>query len=135
MADKGSQMERKLTNIFDSGGWAVMRAPASGSATERELPDLLIGNGNVVYAIEAKYSSDDYIYIQKEKAEALDVFARNFGAKKLAAVRFTYMDWKVGSLDQMYRTQDDGGNYGVKRETAKEEWDSVDTLLDDSAAD
>jgi len=44
-----------------------MRAPASGSATERELPDVLAaGDGDTFYAIEAKSSAGDPIYLGGE---------------------------------------------------------------------
>ena len=33
---KGDRRERELVNLLDERGFAVMRAPASGSATDRE---------------------------------------------------------------------------------------------------
>jgi len=42
---KGDRRERELVNRLDDAGFAVMRAPASGGATQRELPDVLAGNG------------------------------------------------------------------------------------------
>ncbi len=48
-----------------------MRAPASGSATERELPDVLSGDGETFDAIEAKSSAGDPIYLTGEEVEAL----------------------------------------------------------------
>jgi hypothetical protein len=40
---KGDRRERELVNKLDDAGFAVMRAPASGSATARDLPDGLAG--------------------------------------------------------------------------------------------
>ena len=37
---KGDRRERELVNALDEAGFAVMRAPASGAATDRELPDV-----------------------------------------------------------------------------------------------
>lgn len=54
---KGEHRERELVNRLDAIGFAVMRAPASGSATDRELPDALAGDGENFYAIEAKSSA------------------------------------------------------------------------------
>ena len=60
---KGDRRERELVNDLDGAGFAVMRAPASGSATERELPDVLAGDGETFYAIEAKSSAGDPVYL------------------------------------------------------------------------
>ncbi|WP_224333198.1 Holliday junction resolvase Hjc [Haloprofundus halobius] len=113
---KGDRRERELVNRLDEAGFAVMRAPASGAATTRELPDVLAGNGDVFYAIEAKSSAGDPIYLTGEEVEALIYFARNFGAKARIAVRFDREDWYFFHPGDLYVT--DGGNYRVKKETA-----------------
>ncbi|UPM42051.1 Holliday junction resolvase Hjc [Halocatena salina] len=113
---KGERRERELVNLLDEHGFAVMRAPASGSATERELPDVLAGNGSVFYAIEAKSSGSDSIYLSGEEVESLVFFARNFGAKPRIGVRFDREDWYFFHPGDLYVTE--GGNYRVKRETA-----------------
>jgi len=115
---KGDRRERELVNALDEDGFAVMRAPASGSATERELPDALAGNGDVFYAIEAKSSSGDPIYIEEEQIDALLFFANNFGAVPVVGARFDYQDWYFLSPSGMYRTP--SGNYRVKKDVAKE---------------
>jgi Holliday junction resolvase len=116
---KGDRRERELVNKLDGAGFAVMRAPASGSATERELPDVLAGDGSTFYAIEAKSSAGDPIYLSGEEVEALVYFARNFGAKPRIGVRFDREDWYFFHPGDCYRT--DGGNYRVKHETAVSE--------------
>ena len=113
---KGDRRERELVNRLDGSGFAVMRAPASGSATDRELPDVLAGDGERFYAIEAKSSSGDPIYLSGEEVEALIYFAQNFGAKARIAVRFDREDWYFFHPGDLYTT--DGGNYRVKKETA-----------------
>jgi len=113
---KGDRRERELVNLLDDAGFAVMRAPASGSATERELPDVLAGNGDRFFAIEAKSSAGDPIYLDGEEVFALVYFSRNFGAKPRVGVRFDHEDWYFFHPDDLHRT--DGGNYRVKRETA-----------------
>jgi len=116
--EKGDRRERELVNALDEAGFAVMRAPASGSATERELPDVLAGDGETFYAIEAKSSAGDPIYLDGEEIEALLFFARNFGAKPRIGVRFDREDWFFfhPGDDNVHVT--DGGNYRVKKETA-----------------
>lgn len=128
---KGSQRERELVILFDTNGFAVMRAPASGGATDRELPDVLAGNGNTFYAVEAKSSGGDPIYIKEQEVEELTYFAENFGAKPLLGARFDseYGDPSYGNDDvagwyffdpkDVYRT--DSGNYRIKKETALED--------------
>ncbi|MCQ4333538.1 nucleoid-structuring protein H-NS [Natronomonas sp. F2-12] len=113
---KGDRRERELVTALDEAGFAVMRAPASGSATERELPDVLAGDGETFYAIEAKSSAGDPIYLSGEEIEALVYFARNFGAKPRVGVRFDREEWYFFHPGDLYET--DGGNYRVKKETA-----------------
>ena len=113
---KGDRRERELVNRLDESGFAVMRAPASGSATDRELPDVLAGDSERFYAIEAKSSSGNPIYLSGEEVEALIYFAQNFGAKARIGVRFDREDWYFFHPGDLYTT--DGGNYRVKKETA-----------------
>ncbi|WP_410765978.1 Holliday junction resolvase Hjc [Haloferax sp. DFSO60] len=127
---KGDRRERELVNKLDEAGFAVMRAPASGSATTRELPDVLAGNGEVFYAIEAKASSGRPIYLTGEEVEALIYFSQNFGAKARIAVRFDREDWYFFHPGDLYVT--DGGNYRVKKETALAEGEHFDTFVGDS---
>jgi len=124
---KGDRRERELVNRLDDAGFAVMRAPASGSATERDLPDVLAGNGDAFYAIEAKSSSGDPIYLDGGEVESLIFFARNFGAKARIGVRFDEEDWYFFHPGDLYTT--DGGNYRVKKETALAEGVDFDELV------
>ncbi|MGB9964461.1 Holliday junction resolvase Hjc [Halobacterium sp. CBA1126] len=132
---KGNRRERELVNAFDERGFAVMRAPASGAATDRELPDVLAGDGSVFYAVEAKSSAGDPIYLTGEEVEALVYFSQNFGAKPKIGVRFDREDWYFFHPADVYQT--DGGNYRVKKETAVEDGETFDDLggSDDEGAD
>ena len=113
---KGDRRERELVNLLDGAGFAVMRAPASGSATERDLPDVLAGNGDAFYAIEAKSSAGRPIYLTGEEVEALVYFSQSFGAKPRIGVRFDREDWYFFHPADLHVT--DGGNYRVKKEKA-----------------
>ena len=113
---KGDRRERELVNRLDSAGFAVMRAPASGSATGRDLPDVLAGNGEAFYAIEAKSSSGDPIYLEGAEVESLIYFSRNFGATPKVGVRFDREDWYFFHPADLHTT--DAGNYRVKKEKA-----------------
>lgn len=127
---KGSQRENELVTAFyeDTDDFAVMRAPASGAGTERELPDVLAGNGDDFYAIEAKSSGKEVIYIDGEEVDDLLYFAHCFGAKARIGVRFdiehgdpAYGDddnpgWYFFHPSDLHQT--DGGNYRIKKEKA-----------------
>jgi Holliday junction resolvase len=127
---KGDRRERELVNRLDDAGFAVMRAPASGGATQRELPDVLAGNGEVFYAVEAKSSSGDPIYLTGEEVQALVYFAQNFGAKPRIGVRFDREDWYFFHPSDCYTT--DGGNYRVKKETALADGTDMAELVGDT---
>ena len=113
---KGDRRERELVNKLDEAGFAVMRAPASGSATDRDLPDVLAGNSERFYAVEAKSSAGDPIYLDGGEVAALVYFSQNFGARPRIGVRFDREDWYFFHPEELYTT--DGGNYRVKRERA-----------------
>lgn len=116
---KGDRRERELVNLLDEHGFAVMRAPASGAATDRDLPDVLAGDGERFYAIEAKASSGRPIYLDADEIESLTYFADSFGAEAIVAARFDHEAWYFFDPTELYRT--DGGNYRVKKETALRE--------------
>ena len=124
---KGARRERELTNQLDDNGFAVMRAPSSGSGTERELPDCLAGNGTVFHAIEAKSSGGDPIYLSKEEVEALEYFAESFGAEARIGARFDREDWYFFHPGELYVTP--GGNFRVKKETALEDGEHFDDFV------
>lgn len=125
---KGTRRERQLAQWFDEHGWAVIRAPASGSATERELPDLFVGEHGTLYAMEVKASAGDPIYINEVEVVALKWFSRHFAAQARLVAVFDeqHGDPTYGHDDifgayvfdpaDCHRT--DGGNYRIKKETA-----------------
>lgn len=123
---KGGRRERELVNRLADSDFAVMRAPASGSATDRNLPDVLAGNGESFYAIEAKSSSGDPIYLDSEEVAALVYFGRNFGAKPRVGVRFDREDWYFFHPDDLHVT--DSGNYRANKELALSEGVDLDEL-------
>lgn len=109
--DKGARGENELIKELDERGFACLRAPSSGSTTQRELPDVLAGNGSVFYAFEAKRASGDCVYLDKEEIDDLEFFAQRFGAEAIVAVRFDYGDWFFVWKDDMHKTP--GGNWRV----------------------
>lgn len=86
---KGSRSERELVNQIDeTEGWVAMRAPSSGSATERDLPDVIAGGRGRTIVIEAKSSGGDPIYVAHEEIDALRRFADAFGAEMYVSTRW-----------------------------------------------
>ena len=102
---KGARTERELVNKLHEAGFAVIRAPASGAATERELPDVLCGNGAAAYAIEAKSSSGDPIYVSKTELDDLRYFATSFGCYSRVGARFNREDWAFFNPNDLHETE------------------------------
>lgn len=123
----GSDRERELVETLEATGFAAMRCPASGSATTRELPDVICGKEHLgavqhfqepvsmAYAIELKSGKSTTLYVQPEEVEALESFAERFGATPLLAARFT----SRGSPVRIYGVppsearKTDSGAYGL----------------------
>lgn len=137
-SQKGDRVEREAVNLLDESGWAVIRAPASGSATQRDLPDVIcsrptnaLGFDNnplaATYAMEVKASGGDPIYVDQAEVAALRRFASSWGATPLVCAKFDLV-WGhpdrgtdrsgiyVLPIGDCHHT--DGGNVRVKRETA-----------------
>lgn len=125
---KGARAERGLVNWLAENGWAVMRAPASGSATDRDLPDVLFGDGERFVAAEVKSSGEDIIYLDESEVDSLQYFADAFGAEAMAAVRFDleYGDPAYGAdrpgfyfipLGKLEMTP--GDNFRVRKDSAQ----------------
>lgn len=105
-SEKGARRERELVNILDERDWGLMRAPASGSRTDRELPDFIAGNGHIVVAGEVKTSRpDNRIYVQPKKVSDLKYFAKMFQAVPLVFVRWDQdTTWYWEHIDEIPRT-------------------------------
>lgn len=89
---KGARAERELFHMFYANGWQPIRVAGSGSATI-PAPDLLVGNGSRVLAIECKSLKNDKKYITKEQVKELKEFAKRFGAEPWLGIRFDNKGW------------------------------------------
>lgn len=126
MSNKGDRRERELINLLDTEGFAALRAPASGAATSRELPDMLAGDGDNFYAIEAKTRDTDRFYIDGVEVEALFYFALMFGAKARLAIRFDGEEWRFIHPSRLHITN--GGNYRIDKEFILSEGNTINEL-------
>lgn len=109
----GDRYEREFVNFVEEHGWAAVRLGASGGGTDRNLPDVLMGDAGIRYwAVEEKYSGQKkQVYIEQDEARRLREFATRFGAKPMVAVRYSTRldgdheaDWYVAPLAEPPRT-------------------------------
>lgn len=121
---KGDRNERELVNELDEQGFEVMRAPASGSATDRELPDVVASDGEVGYAIEAKSVGSGKKYIDFEEIVGVLKFAKCFGVRARIGTRYNRREWRFFHPAELYKT--DSGNHRI----SKDKLDSGQTVED-----
>ena len=126
LAKKGSAEERDLVHKLWERNFAAMRAPASGGATKRPLPDVVAGNGKLYLAIEVKTTTKDKIYIDSEQIDALLEFSKIFGAKPYIGVKFKYTKWLFLEPENAERTRT--GNYKVEKDFALEKGLEIDEI-------
>ncbi len=85
---RGIREERELVKRFAAMGFAVMRAPSSGSSTKIDRPDLLVGGKRRHIAVEVKSTLRETLYVEAESVDQLTRFAERFGAEPYLAVKF-----------------------------------------------
>ncbi len=127
MSKKGSREERELVQMLWESGCAAMRAPASGGATKKPLPDVIAGNGKVYLAIEVKSSSMERIYINSQKIDALREFSDIFGAKAYVGAKFKRVKWRFVSVDDLEKTKRE--NYKLDKELAFKKGVELDEMI------
>ena len=130
---KGTRIEREFVNLLRDLGFEIMRAPASGAATDRDLPDVLAGNGEgVIVATEVKGWKDGTHYFDEAEVAALGRFARGFHP---ACVPLLVTRWNQDTNFYVRQVGDarlhttDAGNVRAKKETCTEEWRTVEGFL------
>ncbi len=127
MSKTGSREERELVKMLWDADCAAMRAPASGGATKKPLPDVIAGNGSIYLAIEVKSTSLERIYINSEKIDGLKEFADIFGAKPYVGIKFLRKKWRFICLEDLYQTKNN--NYRVNMELAFNKGIEFDELI------
>lgn len=127
MSKTGSREERELVRMLWDADCAAMRAPASGGATKKPLPDVIAGNGSIYLAIEVKSSSLERIYIDSEKIEGLKEFSQIFGAQPYIGVKFLRKKWRFICLEDLHITKNN--NYRVNIDLAFDKGLDFDEIL------
>ncbi|MCC7563379.1 MAG: Holliday junction resolvase [Methanobacterium sp.] len=127
MSKTGSREERELVKMLWDADCAAMRAPASGGATKKPLPDIIAGNGKIYLAIEVKSSSKDRIYINSDKIDALLEFSNLFGAQPYIGAKFIRKKWRFLTPETLHKTPQN--NYRVDVDLAFEKGLEFDEIL------
>jgi Holliday junction resolvase len=73
----GKYYEYKTLEILEKGGYKVLRIPVSGTG-KQALPDIIATHNNVIFAIEVKSTSKNYVEIDKQQIEKLFKFCEMF---------------------------------------------------------
>ncbi len=127
MSKTGSREERELVNMLWDADCAAMRAPASGGATKKPLPDIIAGNGEIYLAIEVKSSSKNRVYINSQKVDALLEFSGIFGAQPFIGAKFLREKWRFVRPEDLFKTKQE--NYRLDKELAFSKGLEFDELL------
>lgn len=112
---KGSKAERELYDLFVANGFRAVRVAGSGMM-ENTACDLIAGNKNAKYAIEAKSSKSPSKYITKEQIEQFVVFSEIFDLTPVVALRFNREGWLFVNPSQL---RDSGKNWAITLDEAK----------------
>jgi Holliday junction resolvase len=127
MVKKGSKEERDLVHLLWEKGFAAMRAPASGGATKKPLPDVLAGNSKKYLAIEVKTTSKDLIYVDSSQIDGLFAFSEIFGAEPYLGVKFKQTSWIFLKPDSIAKTKSQ--NYKIEKKSVIEIGLDIDEIL------
>ena len=113
---RGFHYERELARMLYREGFAVIRAPASGSRAKRLFyPDIVAIYKRNILVLEVKARSEiSDIYIDKYKVERLRDFAERSGGEAYVAVKITSLgEWRAVPLRDLWTTRE--GNYRVSK--------------------
>jgi len=114
---KGSNVERQVLSLLRDRGFAVVRAPASGSKRKDPVPDIIALKLGQIVLIEMKSRKQGKVYITREQAEGIAEFARKSGGELFIGVKLPRL-LKFVPFSKVKRTE--GGNYVVDEELIEE---------------
>lgn len=115
---RGYRAERDLVILLWKRGFAVMRAPASGSKIKRAMyPDIVaIKKGKIVVFEVKSRSKEETIYIGSEQIRKLLEFTTRGGGRAYIAVKIPGKDWLFIPVEQLEPTT---SGYRISRESLK----------------
>ena len=114
----GFAHERELAVKLWRKGFAVIRAPASGSKTKRIVyPDIVAIKNGYVLAIEVKTTHGEKpIYVPAHQVEKIKEFIKRSGGEGFIAVKIIGSgEWRFLRINDLIPTRK--GNYKIDKET------------------
>jgi Holliday junction resolvase len=121
---KGSSVERLILSLLRDRGFAVIRAPASGSKRKDSIPDIIALKYGYIMLIEVKSRRSGKVYISREQAEGILEFSRKSGGELFIGVKLPKI-LKFVPFSKLRKT--DGGNYVID-DNILEEGYTIDAL-------
>jgi Holliday junction resolvase len=112
----GFSHERDLVLRFWNKGFAVIRAPASGSRAKRiAYPDIVAIRRGVVFAFEVKTTHKNKpIYVPKHQVKKIREFISRAGGYGFIAVKIIgETSWRFISIDKLVETEN---NYKIDKD-------------------
>lgn len=98
-----------------------------GWCHQKPLPDVIAGNGKIYLAIEVKSTSQERIYIDSGKIDALLEFSEIFGAQPYVGAKFIREKWRFVRIEHLHKTKQE--NYRLDKELAFKKGIELDELL------
>jgi len=128
MLRRGINEERELVHKLNNLGFAVLRAPSSGSRTKLDRPDILAGRKGLYLAIEVKSTRKNIIYIADESIKQLIRFSEKFGAKPFIAAKFKKkgIGWRLIEPEKLENT---GKHYRLTLNQLLSEGKSLEAII------
>lgn len=135
---KGSDWERKFNNHLEKHGWSVLRAGGSGGGTSGDRPDMVVGNGEIGWVVEHKFSSSRNVYLEPHEVEQIENLAAGLGLNPCVVLRWNtnqveaawVADWFP--VHPAFAGRTPSGNYSFNVEEVQEVFDPLETYLCDS---
>ena len=123
---RGSAVERYIVSRLRDKGFAVIRAPASGSRRKDHVPDIIALKSGVIILIEVKSRKNGKkIYIEGEQAIGINEFARKSGGELFLAAKIN-RTLRFVKFEELRKTE--GGNYVIDLESIEKGMD-IDDLV------
>lgn len=115
---RASGIERQILSLLRDRGFAVIRAPASGSKRKDPIPDIIALKHGIILLIEVKSRKEPgKVYIEKWQAEGIYEFAKKSGGELFLAVKFPRL-LKFVKFEKLRKT--DAGNYVVDEDVIEQ---------------
>jgi Holliday junction resolvase len=115
---RGYAAERFVVSKLREHGFAVIRAPASGSKRKDHVPDIVAMKRGVIILIEMKSrSGEGKVYLDKSQIEGIEEFAEKSGGEGFLGIKMPRL-LKFIRIDKLKKTT--GGNYVVDEQILEE---------------